>query len=35
MCPYDIARLAPALITCAGLAHPVLIRDQHAQHSPG
>ncbi len=35
LCPYDIARLAPAVITCAGLAHPVLIRDHHAQGSPG
>jgi anti-sigma regulatory factor (Ser/Thr protein kinase) len=35
LCPYDIARLEPAVITCAGLAHPVLIRDQAAQRSPG
>jgi hypothetical protein len=25
LCPYDITRLALAVITCAGLAHPVLI----------
>jgi hypothetical protein len=35
LCPYDITRLALAVITCAGLAHPVLIRDQHTQDSPG
>jgi hypothetical protein len=35
LCPYDITRLALAAITCAGPAHPVLIRDQHTQDSPG
>lgn len=35
LCPYDIARLAPGVITCVELAHPVLIRDQAAQRSPG
>lgn len=33
LCPYDIARLAPAVITPVELAHPVLIRDQAAQRS--
>ena len=35
MCPYDVTRLAPAVINCAGLAHPVLIRDQATQPNPG
>lgn len=35
MCPYDVTRLAPAVITCAGLAHPMLIRDQATQPNPG